>query len=43
MLEALEKSLSILEESPVGDTLSSAVTLATFGFYFFLAIVRNNG
>jgi hypothetical protein len=41
ILEALEESLGILEEPPIGDILSSSLTLAIL-VLFFLAIVRKN-
>jgi hypothetical protein len=41
ILEALEETFDILEEPPVGDILSSSMTLAIL-VLFFLAIVRKN-
>jgi Na+/glutamate symporter len=41
ILESLEESLGILEDPPVGDILSSSLTLAIL-VLFFLAIVRRN-
>jgi hypothetical protein len=41
ILESLEESLGILEEPPIGDILSSAMTLAIL-VLFFMAIVRKN-
>jgi hypothetical protein len=41
ILESLEESFGILEEPPVGDILSSSMTLAIL-VLFFLAIVRKN-
>jgi hypothetical protein len=41
ILEALEETTGILEEPPIGDILSSAMTLAIL-VLFFLAIVRKN-
>jgi Na+/glutamate symporter len=39
ILESLEESLGILEDPPIGDILSSSLTLAIL-VLFFLAIVR---
>src|SRR5687768_15613234 len=39
ILESLEESLGILEDSPIGDILSASLTLAIL-VLFFLAIVR---
>jgi hypothetical protein len=41
ILESLEESLGILEEPPIGDILSSSMTLAIL-ILFFMAIVRRN-
>ena len=41
ILEALEETISILEEPPIGDILSASMTLAIL-VLFFLAIVRKN-
>jgi hypothetical protein len=41
ILEALEESFAVLEEPPIGDILSSSLTLAIL-VLFFLAIVRKN-
>jgi hypothetical protein len=41
ILESLEESLGILEDPPIGDILSSSLTLAIL-VLFFLAIVRRN-
>ena len=41
ILESLEESLGILEEPPIGDILSSAMTLAIL-VLFFMAIVRKS-
>jgi hypothetical protein len=41
ILESLEESLGILEDPPIGDILSSSLTLAIL-VLFFLAIVRKN-
>jgi hypothetical protein len=41
ILESLEESFAVLEEPPVGDILSSSLTLAIL-VLFFLAIVRKN-
>jgi hypothetical protein len=41
ILESLEESLDILEDPPIGDILSSSLTLAIL-VLFFLAIVRKN-
>ena len=41
ILESLEESLGILEDPPIGDILSSSLTLAIL-ILFFLAIVRRN-
>ena len=41
ILESLEESFAVLEESPIGDILSSSLTLAIL-VLFFLAIVRKN-
>jgi hypothetical protein len=39
ILEALEETIGILEEPPIGDILSASMTLAIL-VLFFLAIVR---
>ena len=41
ILESLEESFAVLEEPPIGDILSSSLTLAIL-VLFFLAIVRKN-
>jgi hypothetical protein len=41
ILESLEESLGILEDPPIGDILSSSLTLAIL-VLFFLAIVRKS-
>jgi hypothetical protein len=41
ILEALEETIGILEEPPIGDILSASMTLAIL-VLFFLAIVRKN-
>jgi hypothetical protein len=41
ILESLEETIGILEEPPIGDILSSVMTLAIL-VLFFLAIVRRN-
>jgi hypothetical protein len=41
ILESLEETISILEDSPLGDILSSGMTLAIL-VLFFMAIVRKN-
>jgi Na+/glutamate symporter len=41
ILESLEERLGILEDPPIGDILSSSLTLAIL-VLFFLAIVRRN-
>ena len=41
ILESLEESFGVLEEPPIGDILSSSLTLAIL-VLFFLAIVRKN-
>src|SRR5918998_4403795 len=41
ILESLEDTIGILEEPPIGDTLSASMTLAIL-VLFFLAIVRKN-
>jgi hypothetical protein len=41
ILEALEESIGILEEPPIGDILSASMTLAIL-VLFFLAIVRKS-
>jgi hypothetical protein len=41
ILESLEESLGILEDPPIGDILSSSMTLAIL-VLFFLAIVRRS-
>jgi hypothetical protein len=41
ILESLEESLGILEEPPIGDILSSSMTLAIL-ILFFMAIIRRN-
>jgi hypothetical protein len=41
ILESLEEIFGILEEPPIGDILSSVMTLAIL-VLFFLAIVRRN-
>jgi hypothetical protein len=41
ILESLEEGLGILEDPPIGDILSSSLTLAIL-VLFFLAIVRRN-
>jgi hypothetical protein len=41
ILESLEETISILEDPPIGDILSSGMTLAIL-VLFFMAIVRKN-
>ena len=41
ILEALEETIGILEEPPIGDILSASMTLAIL-VLFFLAIVRKS-
>jgi hypothetical protein len=41
ILESLEETIGILEESPIGDILSASMTLAIL-ILFFLAIVRKS-
>ena len=41
ILEALEETIGILEEPPIGDILSASMTLAIL-VLFFMAIVRKN-
>jgi hypothetical protein len=41
ILEALEETIGILEEPPIGDILSASMTLAIL-VLFFLAIVRRS-
>jgi hypothetical protein len=41
ILESLEESIGILEDPPIGDILSSSLTLGIL-ILFFLAIVRKN-
>jgi Na+/glutamate symporter len=41
ILESLEDTIGILEDPPIGDILSSSLTLAIL-VLFFLAIVRRN-
>lgn len=41
ILESLEENLGILEDPPIGDILSSSLTLAIL-VLFFLAIVRKS-